>query len=445
MNISPLQQRDLNHFWHPCAQMKDYETFLPMEVQSAKGSWIHLKDGRRLIDAISSWWCKSLGHGHPVIGQALKAQVDQFEHVILANTTNENIVALCEKLAGLTRTLDRVSFASDGSCAVEMAIKMSVHARMIKGQRARTQILSFANGYHGETCATLAVSDLGLYRDGYAPLLPQIEHFLQDVPYVSGPSDPLWHDCSAYWPKIEAQLEPLAEQLTAIVFEPVIQGAGGMILYSPDLLRRLRTWADQHDIHLIADEIMTGFGRCGEMLACEYAGIEPDFVCVSKGLTAGWLPLSAMLTSSDMYALFYDDYETGKAFMHSHTHTGNALGVAVALAVMEVMEQEQTLTYVQQQLAPQMQQSMQYVAEETGGLTNIRGVGGMVAADLVVPTPGRWGYLVYQRAVELGALLRPLGNTLYWMPPLNTPLEVVDQLRDITIQSIQEVLKTPPR
>ncbi|MBL4647874.1 MAG: adenosylmethionine--8-amino-7-oxononanoate transaminase [Gammaproteobacteria bacterium] len=429
-----LEKRDLQHIWHPCSQMKDYQSFPPLEVVGAQGCYLHLANGQKIIDAISSWWCKSLGHGHPRLRHALQQQSEQFEHVILANTTNNVIVQLAEKLASLTPSLNKVSFASDGSCAIEMALKMSVHAQQLLGHSQRTQFMALENAYHGETCLALSVSDLGLYKSAYQPLLHDIS-FIKNIPYVTGKHDPLWHDCSAIWPRIEAQLNQQMDTLSAIIIEPVLQGAGGMKIYSADFLKRLRRWTQQQGIHLIADEIMTGLGRTGLPLACEHAGIEADFLCMAKGLTSGWLPMSVMLTSTAMYNLFYDDYETGKAFMHSHTHTGNALAAAVALETLNILDDENIYQLVQQQEACFYEQ-MQIVAEATGKLTNLRHIGGMVAADLVTEQP-RLGYQIYQQAIQKGALLRPLGNTIYWLPPLNIEQDTLVKLRDITIQAIK--------
>ena len=431
--------RDLKHVWHPCSQMKDYEIFQPMPIKNAQGSYITLEDGHRLIDAISSWWCKSLGHGDSRIQNAIAEQMQQFEHIILANTCNRTVTQLAERLAKLTGSLDKVMFASDGSCAVEMALKMSVHAHQLQGQSQRTQFVGLQNAYHGETCATLSVSDLGLYCAPYRALMHPAT-FLQSIPYVSGSDDPLWHDCSDVWPTIEVQLMEVVDTLSAVIVEPIVQGAGGMLIYSADFLRRLRIWTKEQDVHLIADEIMTGFGRTGFPLACQHAGIEPDFLCLAKGLTAGWLPLSVMLTSDAIYQLFYDDYASGKAFMHSHTHSGNALACAAALAVFDIMQQDNVYAYVQQQQSL-LRDMMVEVAEATGHLHNVRGVGAIVAADLkVANSKARVGYAVYQEAVKLGALLRPLGNTVYWLPPLNISVETLRELQGITVQAVRNVL-----
>lgn len=430
--------RDLKHLWHPCSQMKDYELFPPHIVQRAQGSFIEFDDGRRVIDAISSWWCKSLGHGHPRLKAALLAQVEKFEHVMLANISHPPIVQLSEQLAALIPSLNKVMYASDGSCAVEMAMKMSLHAHQILGHTHRDQFMALANGYHGETAGALAVSDVGLYRQPYEKMLKKT-HFLQNVPYVTGESDPLWSDCASVWSSIETQLEPLAEQLTAIIVEPIVQGAGGMLIYSADFLRRLATWCCVHQVHLIADEIMTGFGRTGTMLACEQAGIEPHFLCLSKGMTSGWLPLSAVVTSDAIYNLFYTDYDQGSAFLHSHTYTGNALAAAVAVACIQCFTEENILQRVNQK-APLMKQLMEQTVEETGRLHRVRAIGAMVAADLIVENAQeRKGYQVFQEAIQQGAWLRPLGNTLYWLPPLVIEEEALKRLQIITRDSIRAV------
>lgn len=431
-------ERSLRHIWHPCSQMKDYETFKPLEIMGAQGSHFELKDGKKVIDAISSWWCKSLGHQHPRLKKALLAQLEKFEHVILANTTNETIVKLSEKLALLCPSLNKMFFASDGSCAVEIAMKMSLHTRQIQQDTRRHLFLSLENSYHGETTGALSVSDVGIYRDPYAAILfkPAI---ITSVPYVHSTEDAVWDNCEAQWQHVLQQLTPYAETATAILVEPILQGGGGMKVYSQDFLKRLREWTKIHHIHLIADEIMTGIGRTGRMLACDYANIEPDFICLSKGLTSGWLPLSVVMTRQSIYDIFYDDYSSGKSFLHSHSFSGNALAASVALEVLSIMEEEKICERVMV-LGCAMRQQMLRVAKETGKLTNVRGIGAMVAADLICKEPHRrLGFEVFQQAVGLGAFLRPLANTIYWLPPLNMTMNDLDQLSDITKQAILAV------
>lgn len=422
-NLSPI--------WYPCSQMKDYEKFPPKKVVRASGSYLELDNGHRVIDAISSWWCKSLGHGHPQLKAAVTEQMERFEHVIMANTVDDNLVKLSERLVNYFSKPYKVFYAGDGSCAVEIALKMSVHARQIIGSN-KHRFVALKNAYHGETVGTLSVSDCGLYSEPYQQLFFDCKFC--DVPYVSSKQDPLWDNAALAWQRTQQKLEPIADKVTAIVLEPILQGAGGMMIYSADYLKRLAQFCRDKDIHLIADEIMTGFYRTGKRFACEHAEIEPDFICIAKGLTAGFLPMSAVLIDQTIYDVFYDDYESGKSFLHSHTHSGNALCAAVALAATEVMEQPSFAEHVLQ-LEMTMQTQLKSIADQTGLLTNLRGLGGLVAADLVTDKP-RAGYHLFQKAIELGAWLRPLGNTIYWMPPLNTPLGVVEELARVTVKTL---------
>lgn len=433
-----LIERDLKHIWHPCSQMKDHETFKLLEVVGANGCEIELKDGKKIIDAISSWWCKSLGHGHPRLKKAIIQQIEQFEHVILACTTNQTIVTLSEKLSQLTSSLDKVFYASDGSSAVEIAMKMSLHSRKIQGNEKRKLFFSLENGYHGETTGALSVSDVGLYRQPYESMLFDAK-FITLIPYVTGKNDPLWDDCEEHWLRIEKQLRQFSEITTAVIVEPIVQGAGGMKIYSQDFLARLRKWTAAHDIHLIADEIMTGIGRTGKMLACQHANIEPDFLCLSKGLTSGWLPLSAVLTRNDIYQIFYDDYGSGKSFLHSHTYSGNALAASVAVEVLTIMEEENICERANE-VGLFMHEQMLEIAERTKKLTNVRTIGAVTAAELIFDSShSRPGFEVFRHAVELGAYLRPLGNTIYWLPPLIVENDVLVRLKQITRKAIEMV------
>ena len=439
-NNANILEKDMQHVWHPCSQMKDYETFKPLVIKKAYGSTIELSNGSKLIDAISSWWCKSLGHNHPKLKQAMIEQMEQFEHVILANTTNETIVKLSAKLAELCNPLNKVFYAGDGSCAVEVALKMNLQYRINTNQAKKTKFIALENGYHGETALTLAVSDLGLYKHPFKAVMPDV-HMLKGIPYVSGKQDTIWHDCSDFWPHIEQQLEKFKSDATAIILEPIVQGAGSMKIYSADFLKRIRTWSKENNIHLIADEIMTGIGRTGTMLASEHADITPDFVCLSKGLTSGWLAFSAVLTSEHIYQAFYADYETNKAFMHSHTYSGNALGASLALASLNTIEEENIIEG-SIELENTMLDMFQDIKNQTNKLKNIRNIGGIVAADLCInDNSKRIGYQIYQEATKLGALLRPLGNTIYWLPPLNIEAEQLHKLQNITIKAIKKVLK----
>lgn len=457
--MGTLVERDLEVFWHPCSQMREYRDFPPIEITAAHGARLTLADGREVLDAISSWWCKSLGHGHPGVRARIEAQLARFEHVITANTTNAPLVELCERLLavanGPSSHFGKVFLADNGSTAVEIAMKMALQAQAQRGQPERTQFASLAGGYHGETIATLSAGDLGLYSEPYRALMFPVTK-LQPLPLRTGAADPRWMDAAPEWPALEAALAPLAPSLAAIVYEPVLQAAGGMRLYSPDLLRRLRRWAYAHGVFLIADEIAAGMGRLGTMLAshlasesagdgAEVAAVLPDFAVLSKGLTAGFLPLSAVLTTNAIYKIFEADWSTRRAFLHSNTYTGNALGVAAALGALDAYAGEGVLARVVS-VGARMRASLAAAVQKMPTVTGVRGLGMVAALDLVRPGGGpldpgaRTGTRVAREALRRGALLRPLGDTLYLFPPLNCPTEDVDRMVGILAESITAVV-----
>ena len=479
--MTSLVDRDLAVFWHPCSQMRDYQDFPPLEIVAAHGARLVLADGREVLDAISSWWCKSLGHGHPGVRARLQAQLDRFEHVITANTTNGPLVELCERLLRMANGAPaaawgparatppaqtvtgagesgrasparapyaKVFLADNGSTAVEIAMKMALHAQALRGRPQRTRFASLAGGYHGETAATLSVGDLGLYADPYQALMFPVTK-LGPLPLRRGPEDPRWLDAAPEWSALEAQLAPCAGTLAAIVYEPVLQAAGGMRLYSPDLLVRLRAWADAHDVLLIADEIAAGMGRLGAMLASHLApAARPDLVVLSKGLTAGFLPLSAVLATDPLYDLFGGTWGERRAFLHSNTYTGNALGVAAALGALDAYATEDIPARAVAS-GERMRAALADVVASRPTLTNLRGLGMVAAMDLrdaggaVLDPARRTGYQVFRAAVRRGALLRPLGDTMYLFPPLNSAPAEVDRMIAILVDSVDEVLGKP--
>ena len=315
-------------------------------------------------------------------------------------------------------------------------MKMALHAQKIRKKEDRTQFLGLTHGYHGETALTLSISDLGRYKDPYQDILTHYP-FIKPV-YVNHTRDPLWSDCSALWPNIEKQLNVHRDTLAAVVFEPILQGAGGMRLYSADFLKRLAQWAHQQEIYLIADEIMTGIGRTGTWLASEHARIEPDFVCLSKGLTSGCLAFSAILTKDSIYELFYDTYDNNRNFLHSQTYAGNAIGAAAALATLKIIINDNLLAQISN-LEKQLWEQIALVQVETRALKNIRGIGGIIAADL--DTDNRHaGFEIFKVALQNGAFLRPIGNTVYWTPPYIIEESDLKKLQSITCQAIKTVL-----
>ncbi|MFA6303622.1 MAG: adenosylmethionine--8-amino-7-oxononanoate transaminase [Legionella sp.] len=431
--LNPLIAKDLQHIWHPCSQMKDFETCPPLVVTRAKGSYLYTNKGP-LIDAISSWWCKSLGHGHPAVLAAISQQLEYFEHIIGANTTHACLVELAELLAEITGN-QHAFFASDGATAVEIAMKLAIHGMQIRGFKDKNQFIALKNSYHGESLATLSISDLGIYKAPYSGFGVSC-HFIENIPYINTVDDDLWLNCDSHWHSILSQIEPIKDKVCAVIVEPLIQGAGGMLCYSQDLLKKLAQWAKVNDIYLIADEIMTGIGRTGTWLACDKAQVHADLVCLSKGLTSGALPLSCVTIDKAIYELFYADYNEGKSFLHSNTYSCNALAISAALATIKTIKNEAILEKTQA-LGTLMLEQLNEVARLSGALCNVRGIGAVVAADLIGSE--RMGNALYQEALELGALIRPIGNTLYWLPPLNTDTETIGKLSEITLQSIIKV------
>ncbi len=467
MDGADLIRRDLDVFWHPCSQMRDKQAFPPLPVVAAEGCRLTLADGRELIDGISSWWCKALGHRHPRLIAALQQQAARFEHVIMANVCTEPTVRLCERLLAFANGLGpsrwgpqapagrapgwfgKVFLAGDGSTAVEIAIKMALQFQAQTGRPQRTRFAALADGYHGEGVGSLSVGDLGIYKEPYRPLLFPC-HFLTGLPRRSGCGDPRWQDAAAEWPAIQAQLDPLADSLAAIIYEPVLQAAGGMLLNSPDLLRRLRAWADGHGVLLIADEIAAGMGRCGAPLAGHLAAVDeniaqPDFAVLSKGLTGGALPLAAVLTRDRIAAAFAADWHENRAFLHSNTYTGHALACAVANAALDAFADEPVFAAVGAN-GPLLRAGLEQLAATRPYLHRARGLGMVAAIDLArpdgspLPASDRTGWRVCHEAVARGALLRPLGDTLYLLPPLNTSADDLGRLVVLLGQSLDAVL-----
>lgn len=446
MKYEELQARDVEHIWHPCAQMKDYETFPPIVIERGEGVWLTDKQGNRYLDAVSSWWVNLFGHTNPRISQAVADQAKKLEHVIFANFTHEPAIHVAEKLVELTpQGLEKVFFADNGSAAIEVALKMSFQYRAQTSQPEKKQFLAFSNAYHGETLGALSMGGVGLYNDVYTPLLLNVVH-AQGPDCFRCPFGESPETCQAQCIKdTEKQFKKHADTISAAIIEPLIQAAAGMKMYPPIFLKKLRDLCDTYDVHLIADEVAVGFGRTGTLFACEQANITPDFLCLSKGITGGYLPLSAVLTTEDVYRAFYDDYGTMKAFLHSHSYTGNPLALRAAQEVLAIFEEEQ----VMKMLVPKQQllQELAHAAfDELPYVGEYRQTGFVGAIELVVdrktkepfPSDERIGYEIYQQALKKGLLIRPLGNIIYFMPPyvisdeeiewmVNTTKEVMEQ------------------
>ncbi|WP_421683352.1 adenosylmethionine--8-amino-7-oxononanoate transaminase [Stutzerimonas urumqiensis] len=435
--------RDLAVLWHPCTQMKDHERLPLIPIRRGEGVWLEDFDGNRYIDAVSSWWVNVFGHANPRIGQRIKEQVDQLEHVILAGFSHAPVVELSERLVKLTPAgLDRVFYADNGSSCIEVALKMSFHYWRNVGRSDKRRFVTLTNSYHGETVAAMSVGDVSLFTETYRPLLldtlkvPSPDCFLR-------PDGMTWEDHSrAMFAAMEQTLAQHHHEVAAVIVEPLIQGAGGMRMYHPIYLKLLREACDRYEVHLIHDEIAVGFGRTGTLFACEQAGITPDFLCLSKALTGGYLPLAACLTTERVYQAFYDDYSTLRAFLHSHSYTGNPLACAAALATLDIFEQDRVIE-ANRALAARMASATAHLADHPH-VGEVRQTGMALAIEMVREragkTPYPWqerrGLKVYEHALGRGALLRPLGSVVYLLPPYVITPEQIDLLAEIATEGI---------
>ena len=448
MSNQSLSKRDLSVLWHPCTQMKDHESSAIIPIKKGQGVWLEDFDGNRYLDAISSWWVNLFGHANPHINAALKDQIDKLEQVIFAGFSHEPAIYLAEQLVAVTpKGLERCFYADNGSAAVEVALKMSFHYWRNNNQTLKTKFITLENSYHGETLGALAVGNVALYKETYAPLL-------MDVITVPGPdcyyreSDESWADYSTRrFALMEHTLQQHSESVCAVIIEPLVQCAGNMRMYDPIYLTLLRAACDKYQVHLIVDEIAVGFGRTGTLFACEQADISPDFMCLSKGLTGGYLPLSAVMTTNDIYQAFYDDYHKLNAFLHSHSYTGNALACRAGLATLEIFQQNKIIEN-NKRLASIMKQMTAHFIEHTH-VAEVRQTGMIVAIELVknkqtrepYPWQERRGLKVYQYALSKGVLLRPLGNVIYFMPPYIITEDELLLIAKVAFDGIQWALK----
>ena len=409
-----LITRTLRAVWHPCTQMKQHELEPPLPIARAAGAWLYDHDGRRYLDAISSWWVNLFGHANARINAALIEQLGRLEHAILAGCTHEPVVALSERLsAAAPGRLGHCFYGSDGASATEIALKMAFHYWRNRGQPRKTGFISLANGYHGETAGALAVTDVALFKAVYAPLLrASVQVPSPDSRLARDGHDALTH-AVACADLLERHLECHAATSAALILEPLVQGACGMGMYHPEYLRRARALCTRHEVLLIADEIMTGFGRTGTLFGCEQAGIAPDLLCLSKGITGGYLPLSVVLTSDSIYDAFYGD-ELARGFLHSHSYTGNALACRAALASLDIFEQDDVIAQNRVR-AERFTAAAQPLARHAR-VRNFRHLGMIWAFE--VDAPGKdFAHRFHAEARRRELLLRPIGNTVYFMPP----------------------------
>ena len=444
MNNHELMQDDLAVLWHPCSQMKDYEQLPLIPIRRGNGVWLEDYDGKRYIDAISSWWVNLFGHANPRINAALKEQLDLLEHVLLAGFSHEPAIRLAQRLVQLTPPgLDRCFYADNGSSAIEVALKMSYHYWRNCGQSQKTQFITLTNSYHGETLGALAVGNVPLYKETYAPLLMKTLSVTSPDCFYREAEESCADYSRRLFPLMECMLEQHCHTVCAVIVEPLVQCAGSMRMYDPVYLSLLRAACDKYHVHLIADEVAVGFGRTGTMFACEQADITPDFLCLAKGLTGGYLPLSAVLTTSTLYQAFYDDYTKLTAFLHSHSYTGNALACRAALATLDIFAQDNVIAH-NLILAECMRTSTLHFNDHPH-VAEVRQRGMILAIEMVkdkkMREPFAWqerrGLHVSRHALEKGVLLRPLGNVVYFMPPYVITEEQIQHIADVAWQGIQ--------
>lgn len=445
-----LRERDLAAIWHPCTQMRDHSgaDALPMTpILRGEGAWLVDANGKRYLDAISSWWTNIFGHANPRIAAAVKDQIDRLEHVIFAGFTHEPAIQLAEELLRIAPSgFSRAFFADNGSSAVEVALKMSFHYWRNAGKTVKTRFIALTGSYHGETLGALSVTDVQLYRATYAPLLHDPIFVASPDCFERAPGESWREHSLRKLDDMRAALERHAHEVCAVIVEPLVQCAGGMRMYDPAYLTGLRKLCDEFGVHLIADEIAVGFGRTGTLFACEQAGISPDFLCLSKGLTGGFMPLSVVLTTSDVYDAFWAEYSSGKAFLHSHSYTGNPLACRAALATLAIFRDEPVLER-NRELSAHMARRLAPLVDHPH-VADVRQTGMIAAVELVrdkgkrapFATSERRGLRVYRHGLERGVLLRPLGDVVYFMPPYVIAPEEIDLMVEVAIEGIAKAV-----
>lgn len=441
-------EKDLKYIWHPCSQMKDYEDLPPIVIERGEGIKLYDINGKEYYDVVSSWWCNLLGHCNPRINAAVKKQIDTLEHVIFANFSHKPAITLCEKLSKLLpEGLCKFNFTDNGSSAIEAAMKVSFQYHAQTGNPQKKRFMALSDAYHGETIGALSVGGVDLYSEIYKPIL-------LDIARIEGPDcyrcpygkdrESCQCECIA---KAEQTFALYGKETCALLVEPLLQGSAGMRVYPPLYLKKLRELCDEYNVHLIADEIATGYGRTGKMFAFDHAGVSPDIMCLSKGLTGGYMPMALFITTQKIYDAFYADYNEGRAFMHSHTYSGNPLACSAAIEVLNILEDEHIIEKANEK-AKYFNRIIKEKFLPHKNVGEVRSIGLINAIELVkdkntkeaFDSKLRTGYRIYKKALQNGVLLRPLGDVLYFNPPLIIKPEEMDYVTDIALKSLHEVL-----
>ena len=425
MTNNELMQEDLKHIFHPCSQMKDYEKLPLIPIKKGKGSYIQDFEDNEYLDCISSWWVNIFGHSNDYINQKINEQLQDLEHVIFAGFTHKPAIDLAKRLVNITpEPLQKIFFADNGSSAIEISLKMAFQYFKNKGE-SRPLFVSLENSYHGETMGALAVSDTGLYKDIYEDILIKTLH-------AKSPSLCSEDEAIVDMRKV---LEDNKDKVSSVVIEPLIQCAGGMLMYDPSYIKRLRALCDEFGVFLIADEIAVGFGRTGTMFAIEQADICPDFLCLSKGITGGYMPLSVVMFTDDIYNAFYCNYNEGKSFLDSHSYTGNTIACAVANAVLDIFENENVIEKNQEKITLMNEQTKKFLSLEN--VKEIRQRGMVCAIELQnFDANRRINLEIFQAALKEGVYIRPLGHIIYFMPPYCFTNDQLTKMIDVTYDII---------
>jgi adenosylmethionine-8-amino-7-oxononanoate aminotransferase len=440
-----LLRWDREHVWHAFTQMAEYE---PLLIERGEGCSIFDIDGRRYLDGVSSLWCNVHGHRHPRIDAAIRAQLDKIAHTTLLGAGNSTTATLARRLVEITPAgLGRVFFSDSGATAVEVALKMAFqYWRQRPDPRPKkTRFAALSEAYHGDTIGSVSLGGIDQFHEMFRPLLFDVLRLPIPDSYRLPPGVASDQVLAFYVGAAEKLLAEHHESLAGLVVEPLVQGAAGMVMHPPGFLRAIRELTRRYDVLLIADEVAVGFGRTGTMFACEQEAVEPDLLCLAKGITGGYLPLSATLATDEIWNAFLGTYAEQKTLYHGHTYGGNPLGAAAALATLDVFEEERTLENLKPKIA-RMEQHLARIAElPRVGDARQRGLIG--AIELVadkqtsepLPSAERWGNRVCLAAREHGVMLRPLGNVIVWMPPLAISLDEIDKIAAATEAAIRSV------
>lgn len=437
LDMTDWVKKDLKYIWHPYTQMKDCRKFPPILIENARGVKLYDNKGNFYYDTISSWWCNVHGHNHPKIKAAIKKQLNSLDHTLFAGFTHKPAVLLAEKLVSITpKNLTKVFFSDNGSTAVETALKISFQYWRNIGRKSKTKFVSLDLAYHGDTIGAMSVGGNTIFSEAFNPLL--FDSFKVPTPYCYRcPFGKQRASCNIDCIKpLQNTLKKHKDKIAALVLEPLLLAAGGMIVYPVEFLKQAAALAKKYDVHLILDEVATGFGRTGKMFACRHASVQPDFLCLAKGITSGTLPFAATLTTNKIYNAFCDDYEKFKTFYHGHTYTANPIGCAAALATLEIFEEEKTLRILST-LIPVFHNGMEKF-RPLPLVGDVRYIGMVGALELVknkktkrsFDTKEGIGRKIFQKGLKENLILRPLGNVIYLFLPLSiTKAQLTDILK----------------